>query len=400
MRRSIWNFLLLFTLTGSLAVGCGGADEGSPSSADADGADSDDGAPTDKAEAAEAQDVGKADWTFDLCERRGWYGDGECDWFCLRRDPDCDKPALFADPSGDATKLPIVLVHGWDASTTNRWAFNGVREALQADGHTAVYSEAPPYDSVQVRAGFVAEVIDGVLAQTGAEAVNLICHSMGGLDCRFVASPGGLQYGVATGQDGQGRKVASITTISTAHQGTAVADVALGLMPGVLDSVINKLASLWGARYSDLADDSHYRASLQALSEAQAPQFNEAINDAQGVVYRSWAGVSAVFGIRNSKDVQACGGEALMHLHPGTQDKLDATLVPMAALAAHGTQLRPNDGMVTVESSKWGEFQGCIPADHLDEVGQPGDEGPDPHTGFDHLLFYRTLAFELAAQGL
>ena len=286
-----------------------------------------------------------------------------------------------------------MLVHGWDASTTNRWAFNGVKEALEADGHSATYSQAPPYDSIAVRAGFVAGVIDTVLADTGAAAVNLVCHSMGGLDCRYVTSDGGLGYG------GQG-KVASVTTISTAHRGTAVADVALKLMPGAFDTALDKLASLWGSTYSDLAQDSHYRASLQALSEAAAPGFNASIKDAAGVVYQSWAGVSGVFGIRNSKDTQACGGQDNMHMHPGTQDKMDASLIPMSALAAHGTALRPNDGMVTVASSIWGEFQGCIPADHLDEVGQTGDVGPDSHTGFDHLLFYRTVAFGLSARGL
>jgi triacylglycerol lipase len=53
----------------------------------------------------------------------------------------------------------------------------------------------------------------------------------------------------------------------------------------------------------------------------------------------------------------------------------------------------------TVESSKWGEFRGCIPADHLDQVGQIDDVGASHQTGFDSLRFYRNLAFDLAARG-
>ena len=70
----------------------------------------------------------------------------------------------------------------------------------------------------------------------------------------------------------------------------------------------------------------------------------------------------------------------------------------MAGLTAHGWHLYPNDGMVRVESAKWGTFHGCIPADHLDEVGYE-KEGPDPRTGFDHLAFYRDVAAGLRARG-
>ncbi|TNF22412.1 MAG: hypothetical protein EP329_28620 [Deltaproteobacteria bacterium] len=45
-----------------------------------------DGAPT-KAEAAVS--AGKSDSGRDLCEVYGWYGDGECDTFCVSPDPDC-----------------------------------------------------------------------------------------------------------------------------------------------------------------------------------------------------------------------------------------------------------------------------------------------------------------------
>jgi triacylglycerol lipase len=85
--------------------------------------------------------------------------------------------------------------------------------------------------------------------------------------------------------------------------------------------------------------------------------------------------------------------------HEGTRDLMDPLLAGGAALVAHGTELRPNDGVSTVESARWGRFRGCIPADHLDQVGQINDEGPDRRTGFDYLRFYRNIAFELAEMG-
>ena len=54
--------------------------------------------------------------------------------------------------------------------------------------------------------------------------------------------------------------------------------------------------------------------------------------------------------------------------------------------------------MVTVESAKWGVFRGCIPADHMDEVGQRiGSDAPARWSRFDHIRFYRRIAFGLDA---
>lgn len=293
---------------------------------------------------------------------------------------------LFATPRGRASRYPIVLAHGFDASPTNRWGFYGVVEALRADGHQVCVATVPPYDSPAVRATYLARAVDQCLASNRAAKVNLVAHSMGGLDAREVIST--LRYG---------DRVASLTTISSPHRGTRVADVALRLIPGAADDAVNALASAWGLSYNQFAGDSHLRAALTALAEASAPAFNRAHPDDPRVFYQSWAGVSGVGGLQGPYDTSAC--EGMLLAHPGRADAMHPTLVPMAALTAHGLELRPNDGMATVESAKWGAFRGCIPADHLDEVGQVRRVGPDRRTGFDHLRFYRTMVFELAAMG-
>lgn len=63
-----------------------------------------DPAPTEVASKDDARAMNKADWPFDLCEVFDWYGDGECDLFCPRPDPDCgDECAADADcPHGHA----------------------------------------------------------------------------------------------------------------------------------------------------------------------------------------------------------------------------------------------------------------------------------------------------------
>ncbi len=306
-------------------------------------------------------------------------------------------PVLGPVPSGSPTRFPIILAHGFNTSTTNFWRFNDVDIALAADGHTAILGSVPPFDTPEVRAGFLADQVDALLADTGAEKVNLVCFSMGGIDCRFLVSPAGLDYG---------SKVASVTTISSPHRGTFVADVATKVLPGTNHSAaIDALATMFGKTFSEVADDSHVVAALQSMSEAAMVDFNATIVDADGVFYQSWASFSSVGGLSHpdkNAEPRACtdaSGQVQMMRNPGTNDRMDALLVGAAGIVAHGTELRPNDGVSTVESAKWGLFRGCFPADHLDVVGQIDDVPPIPQTGYDYLRFFRNVAFDLAARG-
>lgn len=339
-----------------------------------------------KAQAAQDTQQGKADLSLDWCKLHSWYGDGYCDWFCPRRDEDCDPEPLGPEPEGFAADLPILLLHGFNAGARGTWSFYKVKEALEQDGHTVRLITVPPFASVAVRAQALRAQLDETLAQTGAREVNLIAHSMGGLDARYLIST--LGYG---------DRVATLTTISTPHRGSAVADTALKLIPGKLDDVINMLATLWGMTYSEVAQGSEVRQALTALSTDELARFNHANKDDDRVYYQSWAGVSSVLGLSNPKDLEACDGKLLGH--PQQPDVMNAQLVVGAAAIAPGLSLVPNDGMVAVRDAKWGKFQGCVVADHLDEVGQPRKDGPDKHTGFDHVRFYRNIAFDLAALG-
>jgi triacylglycerol lipase len=86
---------------------------------------------------------------------------------------------------------------------------------------------------------------------------------MGGLDSRYLIST--LRYG---------DRIASLTTISTPHGGSAVADVILGELPGDADRALNAIADVFGATFSDVKGNSHLRAALEALAEASVDSFN------------------------------------------------------------------------------------------------------------------------------
>lgn len=323
---------------------------------------------------------GKADNSVDWCNRWGWYDDGECDQFCLKPDPDCQANPLGPDPAGSRTRYPIVLVHGFMGSRTSPlWSFYRLAETLRADGHVVIEADLPPFDGPANRAGTLATQINAAITQYGK--VNIIAHSQGGLDARYLISS--LHYG---------DRVASLTTISSPHKGTAIADKALGLLPGGVDHAVNVALDKLGI---DI-DDVNVRAALTGLAERNAPAFAAANPDDSRVYYQSWAGVSSPTGVASAVDLSACDGKFLAG--PDAMDKL-GTVMPSLIwkIVGHGGT-DANDGLATVKGAKHGTFRGCIPADHMDEVGQVQDTF-DPATGWDHLRFYRNVAFELATRG-
>lgn len=62
-------------------------------------------------------------------------------------------------------------------------------------------------------------------------------------------------------------------------------------------------------------------------------------------------------------------------------------------------RLFPNDGVVRVDSARWGRFRGCLLTDHMGEVGQGNDAGKIDHrSGFDVYAFYAQTAAALVRE--
>ncbi|MBA3455402.1 MAG: triacylglycerol lipase, partial [Deltaproteobacteria bacterium] len=336
-----------------------------------------------KEELAANADAGKSDG-IDWCKVRDFYGDGDCDRFCENHDQDC--PLLGAEPANRRVRYPVIIHHGFAGGHSGVFAYTGVAEAMQGQA-TVVQTQVPPFDGVVVRSAELQRVIDETLRRTGAAKVNIIAHSLGGLDARHLISRGGY-----------GDRVASLTTISTPHQGTRAADLGLGLVPGFASSVVNAVAGVFGAHISDGSTSVNVLAALRDLAEANAAERNRLTPDDSRVFYQSWAGVSTLLGLgRDYADAfTACDGK--MMVHPGTMDRargLFAPIIPVISRIGRD----PHDGLVTVASSKWGQFNGCIPADHSDEVGQVTSGSPNPRTSFDHVRFYKQVADDLSARG-
>ncbi len=328
---------------------------------------------------------------------------------CRLLDVGCVAAVTPAPPSRIA-RLPILLVNGIDTSPLFRYS-SRIVAALAAAGQPVFLATLPAYQPPRKRAPLLWARVREVMAATGAPQVSLVCHSLGGLDCRYVASPAGLAADL--GDDAPVRAIASVTTVGTAHRGTAVADALLGLLPGGdRGRAIADFATLVGDWFGPAAieGDADLAGALGALGRAEAAAFADEIVDADGVYYQSFAGVSLPRGEASAAlDAQiaaACapdedGAAILGPASPVRHDRMALPLVPLAALLVDAAgRAAPSDGLVEVAAARWGRFRGCLMGDHMEQLGQRDLPDVNVRTGLDVARFYGNVAADLAGRGL
>jgi triacylglycerol lipase len=219
---------------------------------------------------------------------------------------------------GSKTRHPIVLVHGilgFDQIKVGFFKqsyFRKVAEHLRAQGLDVYEMRLPKLGRVEERAQKLAEE----LFNLGVYQVNLICHSMGGLDARYAIS----QLGCAP-------KVASLTTIGTPHQGSPLADISSGALATILAKVGLGVISDLGTNKAD--------------------EFNRQNPDAAKVRY---------FSVLSSVGK---GGKVHPLLKRPYQTIKEAE--------------ETSDGLVPISSQKWGKVLFRIRADHWAQIGWSSD---------------------------
>src|SRR5579883_2544090 len=114
-------------------------------------------------------------------------------------------PAEKVDPRGSSQHLdnalgpgpyPFILEFGlggsqsWqDSSGQTQEYFPGIQEALQANGEQVfIPNNVDAYNDSYTRGAEFLTFVQGVLQQTGAAKVNIIAHSQGGFEARYVAN--------------------------------------------------------------------------------------------------------------------------------------------------------------------------------------------------------------------
>ncbi|KAG6832511.1 hypothetical protein H0H92_000140 [Tricholoma furcatifolium] len=229
-------------------------------------------------------------------------------------------------------KNPVVFCHGllgFDSVTigpsiaplqVSHW--RGIKEALEQNGTEVLITRVPATSSPGDRAAVLEQKISQVYP---GRSVHLIGHSMGGLDCRYLT----------THLTNRNFSVLSITTIATPHRGSSFADHFLSTVgPTRMPSILSLLDLLPNGGGDGKA--------FQSLTLESMRKFNQETPDVPGVRYFSWGA---------SYD-------------PGL---IDTWKWPHSVILE---KEGPNDGLVSVESSKWGTYLGTLHhVNHLDLVG-------------------------------
>jgi triacylglycerol lipase len=263
--------------------------------------------------------------------------------------------------------------------------FYGVQDALSKDGHEVYVTQVDPYNSSEVRGAELLTQVQQILLESGAAKVNLVCHSQGALDCRYVANQLGARIG-------------AVVSVAGVHRGDYVADIASGAIQGPTADAVDALLKLFGDVLLDPGNkpDSDANAGIHQLSTAGCEEFNAKYPDDPKVAYFSIAGRTD-----NSMGDWDCGSETeapFIGKWDQTTSPSNPLLLATSKILSGMAAVPPtNDGMVTVASAKWGTFLGCVPADHLSEVCQIG--GQSSGSAFDCVTMYRDLATWLVARG-
>lgn len=321
--------------------------------------------------------------------------------FTLLAGPLCAQElSLFRAPHAPLrTKYPVILAHGIMGFRAIQVGgvnvgnyFRGVEPYLRERGLTFACTNVGMTNAVEERARLLKAQIDYFFP---GQKVNIIAHSLGGLDSRQMIS-----------RLGMGSRVASLTTIGTPHRGTWCADWSVQYVGH--DMGVEKLLAKLGVP-TDAFDN---------LTTGWCKAFNERTPDVAGVRYFSYGGTQPWYEITppfipfawlmKIKEKTIAGqdlspqevayllttewGRDLIEYAREEKARVQIDGVQPADVAAWAQFHGKNDGLVPLRSTPWGESHTVIGMDHLDQIGWL--------TTMDTPELYEGIVADLARKGL
>lgn len=175
-----------------------------------------------------------------------------------------------------ATRYPLLLVHGMGfRDRKNRCYWGRTAKLLERHGARVFFGGQDSNGSVEDNAKCVKRSLLAALEKSGAEKVNILAHSKGGLEARYLIT----RLGCAD-------KVASLTTLATPHRGSVTVDRLMGLVPQGVIRACCKPIDLWFGLLGDKDPDTY--AAICAFRTADAERFNAETPDMPGIFYQSY----------------------------------------------------------------------------------------------------------------
>ncbi len=265
------------------------------------------------------------------------------------------------DTSICQTRYPLFMVHGAgfkDLRYFNYWG--RIPGELKRHGATVYYGNQEAWATIEDNAEFLKERVLEIIQNTGCEKVNIIAHSKGGLDARYMISMLGMS-----------RYVASLTTFATPHKGSKLIDIIYKLpkpLFNLMGNALNRYFRLLGDKKPDIFTATHQ------LSNCYCEKFNEQVTNAEGVYYQSYTTIM--------------------------NNIFSDYILTIPYLMLRLTEGK-NDGLVSIESSKWGEFKGVLSTKHSRGIshGDIIDLRRNDYEGFDAREKYVEIVSELKNMG-
>ncbi len=259
------------------------------------------------------------------------------------------------------TKYPLILVHGIgfrDIKYFNYWG--RIPKELTRYGATIYYGNQEALGTIAYNAEDIRNKIQEVLKETGCDKVNIIAHSKGGLDSRYAISCLGMAP-----------YTASLTTVCTPHRGCRFVDYACRLPDGLYRFVANCFNKTF-LRFGDKNPD-FYNATHQ-FSTKESQRFNNDTPDMPEVYYQSYATV-----------MKGRFADPLLWIPYSMIKPLEGE----------------NDGLVSIDSAKWGEFQGVLRSTGRRGIshGDIIDLKREDYKGFDVVECYVQIVKGLVEKG-
>jgi triacylglycerol lipase len=259
-------------------------------------------------------------------------------------------------------KYPVLLVHGSGFRDRifgiNYWG--RIPKEMEKRGVKVYYGGTDAWGSVEKNAQVLKTRIENITGETGADKINIIAHSRGGLEARYLISSLHLH-----------NSISSLTTISTPHRGVKAMNIALSL-PDFLYKLVAFFINLWCKILGDKNPD-FYRSSRQ-LSERECSEFNKTNGDKPPVYYQAYAAKMRYF----------------------FSDLLYVLINPFLAITDG-----ENDGLCPVYSAKWGNFRGIITTEGKFGISHSGiiDAYRIKYKGTDIPKFYIAILEDLSRKG-
>lgn len=256
------------------------------------------------------------------------------------------------------TRYPIVLVHG---AFVRNWlffkCFGKIDNILRKEGYDVYVAKIDACGSIENNALQLKTYINKIIEKSGVKKVNLICHSKGGLDAKYMIDN-------LKGEE----VVASITALCSPFKGTPVANVMMN-QPKFMLAIENFFINLWYRIIGDKKPQARILGEqLKRVNSLEEPV--KIIKE--GVYYQSFSSST-----NNVKD-----------------NFIDA--IPL--LISRHEENVPTDGLVPQDSTIFGNYRGKISEENLSH-----NQVIDNTTSYKKkkivFEFYKKVAKELAERG-